>query len=245
MNIHFLQHVPFEGLAGIASWVDAHGHDLTGTRLYAGEALPNFAEFDCLIVMGGPMGVHDEGKYPWLIDEKRFLEKAIRVEKTVLGVCLGTQLIASVLGANVYRNRFKEIGWLPVRLTDDGLRSRLFNGFEEQFMAFHWHGDTFDIPHGAVQLARSEGCEHQVFSYGEHVLGLQLHLDSTAESIELLLRNCGDEIVPGPFIQPAEQIRGGFHHICSIQKRMSSLLHRLTGRESLAEPVRERKTIRR
>ena len=242
MNIHCLQHVPFEGLAGIESWIQRNGHVLTGTRVYDEGTFPNHSDIDFLIVMGGPMSVGEDTTYHWLKEEKLFLEKFIASGKTVLGVCLGSQLIAEVLGARVYRNRFTEIGWFPVRLTDEGLRSSLFSDFEESFVAFHWHGDTFDVPRGGVRLARSEACEVQAFSYGENVLGLQLHLDSTAESIELLLQNCGGELTDGPYLQRADKIRAGFNHLPSIHNKMSMRLVRLTGRTLPGEIVIERKS---
>ena len=152
MNIHYLQHVPFEGLGSIANWVGQAGHNLTGSRLYAGEALPDPAALDWLIVMGGPMGVHDERHHPWLTREKQLIEQAIGQEKTVLGICLGAQLIADVLGARVYANEHREIGWFPVRRTSEAADCALGRVLPEQVEVFHWHGDTFDLPAGGKRL---------------------------------------------------------------------------------------------
>jgi GMP synthase (glutamine-hydrolysing) len=208
MRVHWFQHVPFEGLAGIEPWLMSQGHVVTGTELFRGKQVPDTDRFDFLIVMGGPMSVHDESSFRWLRDEKRAIEKAFRAGKPVLGVCLGAQLIADVLGARVYRNRHKEIGWFPVELTDQGVASGLFAACGRSFQAFHWHGDTFDIPRGALHLARSSACENQAFMYGKHVVGLQFHLDSTRESIRALIANCGDELVPGPYIQSVDEMLG-------------------------------------
>ena len=162
MRIHYLQHVRFEGLGCIETWAQSEKHSLTGTHFFQNDPLPELGNLDWLIVMGGPMGVADEQKYPWLTTEKRFIEKAIRDGKTVLGICLGAQLIADVLGARVYSIQHKEIGWFPIELTDEGQRSSLLGFIPDQFDVFHWHGDTFDLPDGATHLARSEACQTRV-----------------------------------------------------------------------------------
>lgn len=206
MRIHFLQHVPFEGPAGIGVWASGKGHGTSLTPLFEDAELPDYDDFDWLVVMGGPMGIHDDAKYPWLVREKQFLRESIDRGKTVVGICLGAQLIAEALGARVYRNAHKEIGWLPIELTDEGRESRLLVFFSHRFEVFQWHGDTFDLPEGAVHLARSEGCEHQAFLYDGRVLGLQFHLESTHESVGELVANCADEILPGPYVQGAERM---------------------------------------
>jgi GMP synthase-like glutamine amidotransferase len=203
MRIQVLQHVPFEGPAGIADWAAAHGHPLALTHLYRGDPLPAPDGFDRLVVMGGPMGIYDEQDHPWLGPEKAFLRAAIAAGKTIIGVCLGAQLLADVLGAPVYRNAHKEIGWLPIELTPEGLADPIFGQLAPGLTVYHWHGDTFPLPPGALHLARSEGCEHQAFLYRGRVLGLQFHLETTPQSLAALVSNCADEIVPGPFVQDA------------------------------------------
>lgn len=206
MRIHCLQHVPFEGPAAIGTWASDRGHALTATRLFEDGKLPRVGELDRLVVLGGPMNVYEEDRYPWLAREKRFLGEAIAAGKSVVGVCLGAQLLAAVLGAKVRRNRHKEIGWFPVEWAEHAGRAVDFGLPSERLDAFHWHGDTFDLPAGAIHLARSEACENQAFLWGGRALGLQFHLESTAESVRLLAENCGDELVPGPFVQTAGEI---------------------------------------
>lgn len=204
-RIHYLQHVPFEDPANITVWAGGHGHAITGTRLFCDDPLPAVDSFDFLVVLGGPMNVEEHGRHPWLLDEKRLIGQAVERGKSVLGICLGAQLAAAVLGAEVKRNPNKEIGWFPVSLTDDAKTSGPFCDLPLEFMAFHWHSDTFDIPCGAVRLAGSEACANQAFQYGAHVLGMQFHLEYSSSTIAKMIHHCGGELVGGPYVQsPAE-----------------------------------------
>jgi GMP synthase-like glutamine amidotransferase len=110
-------------------------------------------------------------------------------------------LISDVLEGRVTRNLYREIGWFPVSLTPHGRESELFCGFRDRFLAFHWHNDTFSIPPKAFPVVRGEACENQAFQYGKRVLGLQFHLDYTREGVETMIRNCSDELIPGPYVQ--------------------------------------------
>jgi len=184
MHIHFLQHVPFEGLASIRDWIGRGAHEVSGTHLYAGDGLPRPDRVDLLIVMGGPMGVHDIDAHPWLTAEKAFLRQVIDAGGRVLGICLGAQLIADVLGARVYRNGQKEIGWFPVTRATGAERSPLGALLPERFDAFHWHGDTFDLPPGATHLAASARYAQQIFLYGDHGWGFQCHPEVRGRDLE-------------------------------------------------------------
>jgi GMP synthase-like glutamine amidotransferase len=203
MRLHWIQHAPFEGLGAIESWVDARGHDLSATRMWCPEPLPAPSDYDGLIVMGGPMSVHDETQHRWLVAEKRFVEQAIHADKPILGVCLGAQMIAHVLGARVVPNAFKEIGWFPVSLTGEARRLDLFRALPDRFDPFHWHGETFDVPHGATRAAFSQACPNQAFLYGSRVLALQFHLEMTREGIQTLVDHCSGDLVTGPYVEPA------------------------------------------
>jgi len=200
MNAHVFQHAPFEGLAGIDSWLAARKARVGYTRFFEKASLPSLNGLDLLIVMGGPMSVNDETELPWLRDEKQFIREAVQSGLPVLGVCLGSQLIASALGARVYRNAQKEIGWFPVEAVPTN--ADVFH-FPEGFQAFHWHGETFDLPSGAVWLARSAACANQAFQVGRRTLGLQFHLEVTPEAVRTFVGNCGDELQPAPYIQSA------------------------------------------
>jgi len=159
--------------------------------MYEGEKFPALDKVDLLILLGGPMGVNDSEKFPWLTAEKEYIRDAIVWGGRVLGICLGAQLIASALGARVYRSRTKEIGWYLV----EGIPAPgLSFPFPPSFPAFHWHGETFDLPPGALHLARSAECHQQAFQVGRNVLGLQFHLEATPESVQSLIDNCGDDL---------------------------------------------------
>jgi len=227
MKIHYLQHVPFEDVAYIGDWAKENGIHLGRTRLYKDDPYSSLSDFDVLIIMGGPMGVYDEQEFPWLRIEKQYIEKVIENNKIVMGICLGAQLIASVLGAEVFRNGHKEIGWFPVRKTLQAQHASFDSILPDRFTAFHWHGDTFKIPHGALHLAESEACKNQAFVYQSKVVAVQFHLESTPESIDSLIGNCENELTSAPFIQTSEQIRKSYQQIKSSNKIIAQLLNYL------------------
>ena len=223
MRAHYLQHVPFEGLGSIAPWLKATGYEVTCTRFFESADLPDVDAIDLLVIMGGPMSVNDEDTWPWLISEKRFVREFIDSGKPVLGICLGAQLIASALGARVFANPAKEIGWFPVHSVDAG-DSALFR-FPDAETVFHWHGETFDLPPAAIRLAKSEACENQAFQIGRSVIGLQFHLETTQESATQLVAHCGDELVPSTYVQTAEQILSvNGDRYAAINKLMGDML---------------------
>ncbi|MHC4520204.1 MAG: type 1 glutamine amidotransferase [Planctomycetota bacterium] len=229
MRFHWLQNVGFEDAAEVGVWATAHGYAVTRTRLYDGEALPEMAGIDALAIMGGPMNVYQYRDYPWLAREKRFIEQAIGAGIPTIGICLGAQLIADVLGAKVVQNAEVEIGWFAVSLTAEAEGMAAFRTIPARFKAFHWHGDTFGIPAGAQHLAVSEACAHQAFAYGDHVMGLQFHLEYSAESIRKMLIHGGDELVDGPYVQSAEQIRAGLSNVEGTRRVLDCLLGSLFG----------------
>lgn len=204
MNIQVLQHVPFEDIGSMASWLAARGAKVSYTRFFERPELPRLNGLDLVIAMGGPMSVNDEPTLPWLGPEKRFIRDAVEQGVAMLGICLGAQLIASALGARVYRNPLKEIGWHPIEATPGA--GNVFR-FPDTCTVFHWHGETFELPSGAVRLARSAACENQAFQIGRRAIGLQFHLETTPQSARSILDMCGDELVPGPYIQTEAELR--------------------------------------
>ena len=228
MNIHWLQHVPFEGLGSIALWAERNAHTLHPTRLWAGDELPDPESVSFLIVMGGPMGVHDEAVYPWLATEKQFISEVLQRGSSVLGICLGAQLLADRLGTRVYRNDEKEIGWYPVN-SEPGLPAPFDDHFAEPVTVFHWHGDTFDLPYGATHLLSSSGCKNQAFSVNSRVIGLQFHLEMTEEGLQAIIENCRDELRPGQWIQGEAEMLDSEGYRENCQGMMNAILDYLAG----------------
>jgi len=224
VKVHYLQHVAFEGLSSIAPYVLEKGHALSSTRLFEGEALPSVDELDCLIVMGGPMGIFDHVEYPWLETEKTFIKEAIDEGKVVLGICLGAQLIADVLGAEVYKNEDKEIGWFDIYRPAEIKGTIVDSAFPEKLEVFHWHGDTFDIPKGAQLLASSEACLHQGFVFEDRVVALQFHLETTADSAAALIEHCANDLDGSRFVQNKEEMLQDEVRFVHINQVMSQLL---------------------
>lgn len=203
MHAVILQHHPVEGPGSLAPWLSRHATSCQIVRLYAGEECPAPAGVDLLLILGGPMSVNDEGEFPWLRAEKAFIRQVIDRDRPVLGICLGSQLIASALGAAVRPNFHKEIGWLAI----EGIATRTPISLPSMTV-FQWHGDTFDLPENAILLARSKACAHQAFSYKEKVLALQFHLESTPELVKLLIETGSDELVDAPYVQSQRAILG-------------------------------------
>lgn len=183
-KIWVIQHTACETLGTIADALEGHALAWQYVRLFEGKPVPGeIADAGGLVVLGGPMGVYEQDRYPHLKDELRLIDSALRAGRPILGVCLGSQLLAAALGARVGRGPRKEIGWHPVRLSESASDDPLWTGMPHQFEALHWHGDVFDLPAGAVSLASSELTTHQAFRYGTSAYGLLFHLEMTEEMI--------------------------------------------------------------
>lgn len=206
LKIHYLQHVPYENLGCIEHWVHEYGHKLSVTKFWDIYKLPNVDDIDVLIVLGGPMSIFHDDECPWLGIEKQYIKKAIDKGKKVLGICLGAQLIADRLGADVYRNNNTEIGWFPLMKNEAVREVAVLKSFPPEQKVFHWHGDTFDIPEGALRIASSEACVNQGFIYKDTVLAIQFHLEMTNDGIKQILANCYGSLTEEKYIQSSDQI---------------------------------------
>ncbi|MEP6627076.1 MAG: type 1 glutamine amidotransferase [Ginsengibacter sp.] len=227
LRIHYFQHVPFEGLGNIEEWASVNGHELSSTKFYLDPALPAPDSFDWLIIMGGPMSISDEQKYSWLIAEKQFIKQAIAAGKTVIGICLGSQLLAETLGAKVYPNDQKEIGWFPIKFTSEASSQALFSNLENPAIVFHWHGDTFDLPPHAIHLAHSEASKNQAFLYQKKVLGLQFHLEMSEATLKTMIENGRSELIEGKYVQSEAMILSQKEFMVSNKKLLFTILDRL------------------
>jgi len=224
MHLHAIQHVPFEGLGSIQSWADRTGHDIRIVRPFRGEVLPASQDVTHLIVMGGPMGVHDQDAFPWLAAEKTLIREVIDAGRSALGICLGAQLMADALGARVAPNPTPEIGWFSIRKSSVAQSHERAAFLPSSLEVFHWHGDTFEIPEGAICLAHSDACRNQGFMREGRIIGLQFHLETTPDSLAALIDNCAADLVENPFIQTPEAMRAVRDRFAPNQQVMDRLL---------------------
>jgi len=211
VRIHCLQHLKNDTLGNIGTWIAERGYKLTKTLLYEDAFFSAPEKLDLLLIMGGTMSVYQEDKYSWLKPEKEFVRKTIEAGKPVLGSCFGAQMIAEVLGGKVTKNRYKEIGWHTVRSMEGKSPSKIESSklpacMFPEFTGFMWHGDTFEIPAGAVKLFESEACPNQGFLYNGKVLGLQFHPEANRQWVRNLIRDSGHELVQGKYIQSEKEI---------------------------------------
>lgn len=226
MKIHCLQHVAFENPGTIAGWAAANNHIISYTYFFENNfLLPGVNDFDALLIMGGYMNVDEEEKFPWLKEEKRFIKKAIDAGKKVMGICLGSQLIAAASGTKVYPGKEKEIGFFPIQFTNEALNNSLFSHFNNPYTVFHWHGDTFDLPAGSRLIASTDVCLHQAYLINKQILGLQFHFEMNESVIEDMLLHDGHELdEKGRFISSREEIRKNYHHLPQNKKDIFLLL---------------------
>jgi GMP synthase-like glutamine amidotransferase len=230
VRIHIVKHVPFEGPARIAEWAGERGHVMTESLALL-EAHPKPEDFDMLVVMGGPMAADNHAEHPWLEAEKRFVAEAVEADRVVLGVCLGAQVIAAALGAKVRRNPEKEIGWFPVARTPAGAADPVFSVFPQELVVGQWHGDTFEVPSGAVLTASSAACANQAFTLrGGRVVGLQFHLEWDGTTLAALLEACGNELAEqGTHVAAASEIAdGAAEYLPGCARALRELLDAMT-----------------
>lgn len=191
MHVLIIKNVFSEGPGTIEDHLRTKRIPNTQIDLSIGDAAPNLDAFSHMVVLGGPMAVYEMHKYPYLITEALLIDRAIKAGKPVLGVCLGAQMVANVLGAKVYPGGAKEIGWFEVALTDAGAVDPCLSALKlpgkNAAQVFQWHGDTFDLPRGAVRLASSGLYPNQAFRYGESVYALQFHIEVTPEIVRTWL----------------------------------------------------------
>ena len=226
LKIHYFQHVPFETPGCIENWAVQHGHTLTATKFYESSYnLPDMEGIDVLIVMGGPMGVYDDHLFEWLTLEKEYIRAALQEDKKILGICLGAQLIAASAGAAVNTASHKEIGWYKITPAKHLEKIPwLYETIKDEPIVFHWHGDRFQIPDSAENLAFSEANSNQLFMLNDNVLGIQFHLEITEEGLREMIENGADELTPRTYVQSTQEITACRAFVKDNNQRMYRLL---------------------
>ncbi|PWT95095.1 MAG: amidotransferase [Bacteroidetes bacterium] len=221
MNVHFIQHVSFESPGTLIDWCVDKNHFTSFTRVYESSNFPHPGEIDLLVIMGGPMSVHDENQFAWLKEEKLFIKKYIATGKKILGICLGSQLLAEVLGARVFLNGEKEIGWWPViKINKEG-----FENLPSEFETFHWHGETFDLPTDAQLLFSTEGCKNQGFLVGTQIAALQFHMEMDMPLMKAMVLHGLHELANSKYIQlENEMYENGIQFMAAQKNYISSFL---------------------
>ncbi len=226
MRMIVLQHADMDGPGFLSEWARQRPDvKLEIRRLDRGAPVPGLNEFDWLVSLGGPMNADEDDSHPWMRGEKALLRSAIESGKRVLGICLGAQLIARAFGALVTRNAYPEIGWFPIRTTAEGRQDPLFRLMPQSLTVYHWHGDTFAIPAGAVRVAESDACPNQAFTMGPHVLGLQFHMEVSAADVERFVENGSPD--PARYVQGAAEMAADAQRYAD-STRFAELLDQMT-----------------
>lgn len=229
MRIHYLMHHPDEGLGIISQWIQNKGYITGVTKFYEKSyILPQTSEYDVLIIMGGPQSVYEVEKFDWLKIEKEFIRIALEARKKILGICLGSQFLAEILGGKVYAAPHKEIGWFEIKLSQEAL-SGLFKGSPEVIPVFHWHGDTYSLPANAVRLASSEATVNQGFAYEDYVLGLQFHFEVDEKAIKGMNSAFDHELVKSKYVQTDVEIKSQIDLVVQNNAMMFKLLDNFIG----------------
>jgi len=217
-DILVFQHDPSEDLGNFAQVLERHHLSFRYFRLFQGEVpTEDWEAIKALVFLGGPMGVHEEERHPFLKWEKTIIRTAIKQGIPILGICLGARLIAAAAGAEVYRGNFKEIGWYPISVTPEGQMDSLLGYLPEKPTVFQWHGDSFNLPPGAQRLASSIYYHNQAFRIGKKVYGLQFHLEVTPAMIERWMDQNWKELAQAPYISP-DKIRADTASYCKTLK---------------------------
>jgi GMP synthase-like glutamine amidotransferase len=229
MHIHYFQHNHFEDLGYIGDWAKGNNITTSVTRFDLKPELLSIEDFDWLVVMGGAMGVHDSNQFPWIHAEIDFIKLVIHSGKIVIGICLGSQMIASALGARVYKNTEPEMGFWPIKFSPEAQKDNVFKHFPADLNVMHFHFDTFELPENAILMAKSTVTSVQAFRYGNNVFALQFHSELTESNIPIFIEELTPEIIPGRLVQQPSEILQNIsfcrHNNKIFAKMLDEILH--------------------
>ena len=206
MHIHYFQHDHFEDLGYIGDWAAVHNYTTSVTRFDLKPEIPAHENYDWLVVLGGKMSVNDSEKFPWLKAEIEFIKDAIDKGKIVIGICLGSQLVAKACGADVFKNTEPEMGFWPVTFNETAKNDPVFRYFRNDMTVLHVHFDTFSLPEGVVSMANSAATACQAFRLGKNVFAFQFHFEVTPQNVAGFITEIEPELVAGKYSQTAEQM---------------------------------------
>lgn len=221
MHLHYFQHNHFENLGFIGDWAKSNNFSTSVTRFDLKLELSSVQDFDWLVIMGGAMGVHDSDQYPWIHEEIEFIKKAIHSGKIVIGICLGSQMIASALGARVYKNSEPEIGFWPITFSQESQKDNVFQHFPGEMNVMHFHFDTFELPKGAIAMAKSSITPVQAFRFRNNVFAFQFHPELTESNLPVFVSELVPDIIPGTLVQNPHEILEKINY-CSINNKIFS-----------------------
>jgi len=223
MKIHILLHADFEGPGYVFDWAKENNHSISFTKFYEAFSIPLPTDIDFLIIMGGPLSIDEESKYAWLVGEKDYISEMINKGKKVLGICLGSQLVADALGSDVYDNAEKEIGWFPIK-KNPNINNSWVKSLPDDLVAFHWHGQTYDLPDGCERLFSSQATKNQGFVFNNKVYGIQLHLEIRSVDLNEMVKIMHEDLTEGRYVHTASEIMGEKCHFSPNKKALFSLL---------------------
>ncbi len=225
-RVAVFQHAEGEWIGSMTDWFAGKDFELQTYRLDLNEALPTVEQFDWLLIMGGPMSAYDEDVHPWLVAEKKIIKAAIESDKTILGICLGGQLIASAMGADVYRNTQQEVGWYEITKTNS-----CATWMPDSIVPLSWHSDCFDLPDGAIPFASTAVTPHQGFKLGENVWALQFHLEAQANTAADFLALDDEGLPTGEYVQTEAEIFSS-EHLKQSRLAAFNLLEQMNSRKN-------------
>jgi GMP synthase (glutamine-hydrolysing) len=237
LRFQIFQHDPMVGPGYIGTWLGQSGYRSATTRFFLDEPLPALRQLDGLIILGGGMGVYDYDRFPWLYEEKRCIEQAIKQHKIVLGICLGAQLIAEVMGARIFKTRYPEIGWHPVELSREARATPILQNLPRKFNALHWHEDAFDLPEGAIRLGSSRACLNQGFVKDGHIVGIQFHPETQPEDVRLYVEQSRRGNHQGAYVQPHEEILSTARFYPTMHQTLARILENVVAAASVPGTV--------